>query len=109
MDRVRLYEIAHSRAGDKGDVLNLSLIAYDPRDHPLLVEQITVERVRELFRGIVQGEVVRYELPKIEALNFVLYRALGGGVTHSLNLDAHGKSLSYLLLQLEIEHSPAGA
>jgi len=97
-----LRDIAHARTGDKGEICNISLIAFDERDYARLVERATAERVRALFAGIVGGEVVRYELPQLGALNFVMTRALGGGVTRSLALDAHGKSLSSLLLDLEI-------
>jgi hypothetical protein len=99
---MKLYELAHSRAGDKGDISNLSLIAYDPRDYPLLEQYVTVERVRAHFAGIVHGEVRRYALPGLGALNFVMERALGGGVTRSLALDPHGKCLSSALLTLDI-------
>ena len=99
---MKLRDIAHSRTGDKGDICNISVIAYRPEDYALLCEAVTVDRVKEHFRGIVQGEVVRYELPGLAALNFVLKDALGGGVTRSLRLDAHGKSLSSRLLDLEI-------
>ena len=102
---MKLREIAHSRTGDKGNTSNISVIAYDPRDYPLLREQVTADRVRAHFAGVVEGEVVRYELPKIAALNFVMGQTLGGGVTRSLALDAHGKSLSSALLDLEIEDS----
>jgi hypothetical protein len=97
-----LREIAHARTGDKGETCNISLIAYHARDYPCLLEHATAERVRALFLGIVHGEVRRYELPHLGALNFVMTRALGGGVTRSLALDAHGKSLSALLLTLDI-------
>jgi hypothetical protein len=99
---MKLREIAHSRAGDKGQTLNLSLIAFRPEDYPLLEKHVTSERVKAYFSSIVQGEVVRYTLPALGAMNFVLKHALGGGVTRSLNLDAHGKSLSSALLDLEI-------
>ena len=99
---MRLREIAHSRTGDKGDTSNISLIVFDAKDYPLIVEQATAARVREHFRQIAHGEVTRYELPAIGALNFVLRKALGGGVTRSLALDAHGKSLSSALLDLDI-------
>ncbi len=82
------------------------MIAYRREDYPWLVRQVTAERVKEHLQGIVRGEVVRYELPRISALNFVLQRALGGGVTRSLALDAHGKSLSSALLTLEIPDRP---
>lgn len=101
-----LREIAHGRTGDKGDTCNISVIAYDPRDYPHLAREVTAERVREFFAGIVHGDVVRYELPQLGALNFVMTRALGGGVTRSLALDAHGKSLSSALLNLVIADRP---
>lgn len=97
-----IRDIAHARTGDKGDTCNISLIAFDERDYPRLLAHATAERVKVLFAGIVHGDVTRYELPNIGALNFVMTRALGGGVTRSLALDAHGKSLSTLLLDLEI-------
>ena len=97
-----LRDIAHARAGDKGNTCNISLIAFDVRDYPRLTERATAARVRELFADIVSGEVTRYELPQLGALNFVMTCALGGGVTRSLALDAHGKSLSSLLLDLDI-------
>ena len=99
----KLREIAHSRTGDKGNTSNISVIAYDEKDFALLKAQVTCERVKALFAGVVEGEVVRYELPNIAALNFVMTNALGGGVTRSLALDAHGKSLSSALLEMEIE------
>jgi hypothetical protein len=97
-----LREIAHSRTGDKGDTSNISLIAYDASDYPRLVRWVTEERVKAHFGEIALGQVMRYELPRLGALNFVLERALGGGVTRSLALDAHGKSLSSALLSMEI-------
>jgi len=97
-----LRDIAHARTGDKGDTCNISLIAFDARDYPRLLEHATVERVAALFSGIVRGDIRRYELPHLGALNFVMTGALGGGVTRSLALDAHGKSLSSLLLDLEL-------
>lgn len=99
----KLRELAHSRTGDKGNTSNISVIAYDARHYPLLLAQLTPQRVRAHFAGIVEGEVARYELPTIAALNFVMERALGGGVTRSLALDAHGKSLSSALLDIEID------
>jgi hypothetical protein len=98
----RLYELAHCRAGDKGDTSILSLIAYRVEDYPLLVERVTVDAVARHLRGIVAGEIRRYEMPKLGALQFVCERALNGGVTTSLALDAHGKSLSYALLEMTI-------
>ncbi len=99
---MKLGNLAHSRTGDKGDTSNISVIAYDPADYPHLEKHVTAERVKAHFAGIVAGEVVRYTLPKIGALNFVLHRALGGGVTRSLAIDAHGKCLSSAILELEI-------
>ncbi|MDP2791667.1 MAG: hypothetical protein Q8O15_07930 [Rectinemataceae bacterium] len=99
---MKLREIAHSRTGDKGDISNISLIAYDMKDYELLKNQVTAEKVRVWFENIVFGEVDRYELPKLGALNFVMKKALGGGVTRSLALDIHGKSLSSALLEMEV-------
>ena len=99
---MRLRAIAHSRTGDKGDTSNISVIAYDAGDYPRLERHVTAERVRELFSDVVRGEVVRYELPGLGALNFVMRGALGGGVTRSLALDAHGKCLASAILDLEI-------
>ena len=100
---MKLYEIAHSRAGDKGNTLTLSLIPYDERDFDRLREKITVEKLKTHFSGIIKGEIIRYELPNISSLLFVCHQALGGGVTTSLGLDAHGKTLSYALLELEFD------
>lgn len=100
---MKLREIAHARAGDKGNISNLSLIAYKPEDYQRLVQQMTAERVKAHFAGIVHGEVRRFLLPGLGAMNFVMHDALGGGVTRSLALDAHGKSLSSAILDIEIE------
>jgi len=98
----KLHELAHCRAGDKGDTSILSLIAYRPEDYPLLAQRVTTEAVKRHLRGIVEGEVRRYELPELWALQFVCEHSLGGGVTTSLGLDAHGKSLSYALLEMVV-------
>ena len=98
----KLHDLAHCRAGDKGDTSILSLIAYREEDYPLLAERVTVDAVRKHLQGVVLGDVRRYELPGLWALQFVCERSLGGGVTTSLGLDAHGKSLSYALLELNI-------
>lgn len=98
-----LYEIAHSRAGDKGNTLNLSLIPYDEADYELLEQSVTPQMVKEHFSGIVEGEVSRYELPNISSFNFILEKALAGGVTRSLAIDRHGKTLSYHLLNMQVE------
>jgi hypothetical protein len=97
-----LREIAHARAGDKGDTNNIGLIAYRPSYYGLIIEQVTSDRVREHFRGLVGGRVTRYELPQLHCVNFVLERALGGGVTRSLSLDPHGKSYSALILTMPV-------
>ncbi|MDE0185383.1 MAG: hypothetical protein OXP71_07975 [Candidatus Poribacteria bacterium] len=102
MKRVQLREIAHSRSGDKGDAVNLSVIPYREEDYELVCREVTVERVRALFKDICHGEIVRYEVPNVSALNFLLENCLGGGVTKSLALDMHGKSYSFLLLSMEI-------
>ena len=97
-----LREIAHARAGDKGDASNIGVIAYHPDYYPLLLEQVTVERVRQHFGELVRGAITRYEMPHVEALNFVLENSLGGGVTRSLSLDPHGKSYGALILTLPV-------
>lgn len=97
-----LREIAHARAGDKGNISNVSVIAYDARGYALLEKYLTAERVRQHLSDIVHGKVERYALPGIGALNFVMHDALAGGVTRSLALDAHGKTLSFALLSLEL-------
>ncbi|MEW6643924.1 MAG: hypothetical protein AB1586_25675 [Pseudomonadota bacterium] len=99
---MKLRAIAHARTGDKGNTSNISLIAFDEADFPRLRTHVTAERVKAHFAELAHGEVARYELPKLGALNFVLSDALGGGVTRSLALDAHGKSLSSALLDMEI-------
>lgn len=104
---MKLRELAHARSGDKGDVSNISVIAYDHAAYERLRRALTPERVKLHLRGIVLGEVRRYDLPELMALNFVLHGALGGGVTRSLALDAHGKCLSGLLLELDLEGAQA--
>ena len=104
---MQLRAIAHSRTGNKGDISNISVIAYDRADYPLIARYVTAERVKEHFAGIVRGEVSRYELPQLGALNFVLRHALGGGVTRSLALDAHGKCLGSAILALELPEPAA--
>lgn len=102
--KIKLYDIAHSRAGDKGNTLTVSLIPYREEDFLLLCEQVTVDRVKKHLKEIAPSEIVRYELPNISSLLFVCQQALSGGVTTSLSLDTHGKSLSYALLEMEIEY-----
>ena len=99
---MKLRELAHGRTGDKGNTLNVSVICFDAKHYAHLRAQLTPERVKAHLADVVKGEVVRYELPLLGAFNFVLGHALGGGVTRSLALDAHGKSLSSLLLELDI-------
>jgi hypothetical protein len=99
---MKLRQIAHARTGDKGDTSSIALIALDPADYPRLASVVTAERVKAHFGSLVGGEVIRYEVPSLGALNFVMRQALGGGVTRSLALDTHGKSLSSALLDLDI-------
>lgn len=99
---MKLREIAHSRAGDKGNISVISVIAYKKEDYAQLKEKVTEEKVSEYFKEIVHGKITRYELPNIYALNFVMEDALGGGVTRSLAIDMHGKTLSFALLEMEL-------
>lgn len=99
---MKLYDIAHSRAGDKGNTLTLSLIPYKTEDYSWLVERVTAARVKEHLKSIVQGEVIRYELPNVSSLLFVCHQALSTGVTTSWVMDAHGKTLSYALLEMDV-------
>ena len=103
--KIALSRIAHARSGDKGDTSNIGLIALDPRHYPLLVREVTAERVKQFFGELVRGKVERYELPNLGALNFLMYEALDGGGTLSLRIDAQGKTLGAALLQMEIEAS----
>jgi hypothetical protein len=100
---MRLRELAHARAGDKGNIVNISLIAFDEADYPLLAEHVTAEKVSELFAPIIARPVERYSIPGLGALNFVLHRSPAETVTRSLNLDAHGKGLSFVLLNLDVD------
>ncbi len=104
--RVQLIAIAHGRSGDKGDTANVGVIARRPEFFPTLLRVLTPDRVRSHFKGIVLGEVERFELPNLRALNFLLHQALGGGGTTSLKLDAQGKTLASALLRMEIELTP---
>lgn len=101
--KIKLYDIAHSRAGDKGNTLVLSLIPYREEDYSLLQQKVTAGAVKKHLKDIVAGEIVRYELPNLPALQFVCQQALLGGVTTSLAMDTHGKSLSFALLEMWIE------
>lgn len=103
MKRVQLLHLAHARSGDKGDTANVGVIALRPEYYPILREQLTADRVREHFRGICLGDVERFELPNLHALNFLLHESLGGGGTVSLKTDAQGKTLSTAMLRMEVE------
>ena len=105
--KVQLRTIAHARSGDKGDTSNIGLIALKPEYYPLLEQEVTAERVRQHFAGICKGQVERFELPNLGALNFLLHRALGGGGTLSLRVDAQGKTMGAALLRMEIEATEA--
>lgn len=102
MSRV-VGDIAHARAGDKGNTSNVSVWAYRPEDYEALKAALTPEAVREAFGGLVHGPVVRYELEHLHGLNFVIHDTLEGGVNASLNLDSHGKSFSYLVLAIPVD------
>src|SRR6201988_4149034 len=101
--KVRLTKLAHARSGDKGDTANVGLIALREEFYPVLVREVTAARVKEHFGGICKGEVERFELPNLGALNYLLHESLGGGGTLSLMTDAQGKTFSTALLRLEIE------
>ncbi len=101
--RVPLLKIAHARSGDKGDTANVGLIALRSEFYPVLRDEVTAARVKTHFAGICHGEVERYELPNLEALNFLLHHSLGGGGTLSLKTDAQGKTYSAALLRMEVE------
>jgi hypothetical protein len=101
--RVRLLDIAHARSGDKGDTANVGLIALQPQWFPLLQKYVTLDRVQEHFHGVITGSVERYELPNLNALNFLLHGALDGGGTLSLKTDAQGKVFSTAMLRLVID------
>ena len=102
LDPVQLHRIAHSRTGDKGSTANISVIAYHPELYQVLLVQVTIDRVLELFRDREPTAIHRYELPKLGALNFVLEEVLDGGVNEALGLDTHGKTLSFLMLSMQI-------
>ena len=103
MPKIQLRELAHARSGDKGDTVNVGVIAYREEDYPVLVEHLTAERVKAHFGALVQGDVERFELPNLGALNFLLHNALGGGGTVSLMTDAQGKTFSTAMLRIELE------
>ena len=101
--KIQLTKLAHARSGDKGDTANVGLVALRDEFYPLLVREVTAERVKEHFQGICKGQVERYELPNLGALNFLLHESLGGGGTLSLMTDAQGKTFSTALLRMHIE------
>ncbi|MBI4902004.1 MAG: hypothetical protein HY820_00105 [Acidobacteria bacterium] len=101
--RIPLSHIAHARSGDKGDTVNIGVIAFWTEDYEILVRELTPSRVKAYFGDLVQGKVERYELPNLGALNFLLHEALGGGGTLSLRVDAQGKTFGAALLRLEID------
>ncbi len=101
--QVLLRDLAHARAGDKGDASNVSLIVYDRKHYELVKREVTAERVKVWFGELVRGEVQRFEIPQLGAFNFVMQGALGGGVTRTLALDPHGKTRSSLLLEMRID------
>ncbi len=103
--KVQLVKLAHARSGDKGDTANVGLIALRDEIYPILVREVTTDRVKQHFQGICEGEVERFELPNLGALNFLLHESLGGGGTLSLMTDAQGKTFSTALLRMEIEIS----
>jgi hypothetical protein len=103
MARIKLLKLAHARSGDKGDTANVGLIALKPEYYPILVQQVTAERVKEHFKGICLGEVERFEVPNLGALNFLLHQSLDGGGTLSLKTDAQGKTYSSALLRMEVD------
>jgi hypothetical protein len=103
--KVRLIKLAHARSGDKGDTANVGLIALREESYPIFVREVTAARVKEHFKGICQGDVERFELPNLGALNFLLHGSLGGGGTLSLMTDAQGKTFSTALLRMEIDVS----
>ena len=101
--KLALSRIAHARSGDKGDTSNIGIIAFHLKHYPILLREVTPERVKTFFGELVKGKVERYELPNLGALNFLLHEALGGGGTLSLRTDAQGKTLGAALLRMEIE------
>jgi hypothetical protein len=107
--KVRLVDIAHARSGDKGDTANVGVIALRPEWYPLLVELLTLDRVRTHFHGVITGGVERFELPNLHALNFLLHGALGGGGTLSLKTDAQGKVFSTAMLRMVVDVPDARA
>lgn len=102
MKYVYLHTLAHGRSGDKGDTSNVCVFVNDPKNYAFLSEYLTPERVKEYFGDMVKGKVIRYDLPKLNGFNFVMYHALGGGATHSLRLDTLGKSMGSAFMRMKI-------
>jgi hypothetical protein len=107
--KIRLLDIAHARSGDKGDTANVGVIALKPEWYPVIATHLTLDRVRDHFRGVITGDVERYELPNLKALNFLLHGALDGGGTLSLKTDAQGKVFSTAMLRLVLDVPDAEA
>ena len=103
MKRIKLREVAHARSGEKGNATNVSVIAFDEKDYPMLRDQVTVERVTRLYGAVTKGRISRYEVPSIGALNFVLNDVLEGGRSRTLAFDESGKALSSLMLTMDVE------
>ena len=103
--KIQLVRLAHARSGDKGDTANVGLIALRDEFYPILIREVTSERVKDHFKGICTGKVERFELPNLQALNFLLHESLGGGGTLSLMTDAQGKTFSTALLRMMVEIS----
>jgi hypothetical protein len=101
--KVQLVQIAHARSGDKGNMCNIAILARKPEYYPILLEQVTAERVKEHFKGVCFGKVDRYEIPNMDGLNFLLHDSLDGGGTTSLAADPQGKTYGTALLRMEVE------
>ena len=102
MSARRLHDVAHARAGDKGDTSSVVVYAYDPADYPAIQASLAPERIKAAFPALIRGEVLRYDVPHLHGVNLVMRQALEGGVNSSLNLDSHGKSWSFLFLGLPL-------
>ena len=103
MKKVRLKDLAYARSGDKGDVSNIGLMAFNKENYEIIKREVTPEKVKEHFKGMVKGNVKIYEMPNLDSLEVVLYNALGGGATRTLRLDQTGKSMGQALLWMEVE------
>jgi hypothetical protein len=102
-EKIKLHELAHARAGDKGENNNVSLFPYEEKHYDLLRKRVTPDVVKKHFEGVVSGDVIRYEIPSLKGFNFLLHGVRKGGVSAAIDSDVHGKSLSFGLLELEIE------